>query len=147
LKTLTILLVALLTCFLNAHAGSQQKVASFMVVSNAMDWSELYKAYKRFGKNADGVVAGAFSEKVSELLADRWDLINQLRILGTKDKQFLSFVMYYLGVMGVTTEQDLRIRENATNKCFPKDNKQLCQNIIRSLDQAWERARGKEQRK
>jgi hypothetical protein len=136
-------LIASLAYVAQPHPDSRQQLAPFEIVSAAKDWAEFYKAYKQFGKNADGVVAETFSDKVSELLADRWDLINDLRIRGNRDKRFMNFVMYYLQVMGATTDQDFPIRHNAINNCFPKENKQLCQNIIRSLDRAWERVRGK----
>jgi hypothetical protein len=139
-----ILLIASFVCVPQVQANSRQQPAPFEIVSAAKDWAEFYKAYRRFGKNADGVVAETFSDKVSELLADRWDLINDLRVRGNRDKRFMNFVMYYLEVLGAPKDREDRIRENATKNCFPKENQQLCRDIIRSLDRSWERVKGKE---
>jgi hypothetical protein len=104
------------------------------VVSEAQNWSDLHKAFSRFGKNADGVVAGAFTDRISWLLAERWGSLNELRLLAGKDKRFAKFVLANLNE-AVPADRARKIHENAKNECSPRANMELCQKIIKSLEQ------------
>jgi hypothetical protein len=108
------------------------------IIYEANTWSDLYTAYLRLGKNADGVVAGAFTDKVSSLLADRWDLVNDLRMLSSKDKRFMNFVLKNINE-AVPAGRAKKIMQNSTKECFPKETKQLCLKIVQSLDRVSKR--------
>jgi hypothetical protein len=103
-------------------------------VSGAQSWSDLHNAFSRFGKNADGVVAGAFTDRVSWLLAERWDSLNELRLLVRKDKPFERFVLLNLNE-AVPADRAKKIHDNAKQECSLPENIKLCQNIIKSLEQ------------
>lgn len=126
---------AALLLFLEAPLVSAQEVSRDQVVLDARDWWDVYCVYQRFGRKADGVVAGAFTEKVSLLLADKWESLNELREIGSKDRQFIRFVIRHVN-SAVPFDRGKKIRENAIKNCSPKENKQLCQNIVQALDQA-----------
>jgi len=132
------IILATLLCLFDAHVVFAQQSSSDQIIYDANSWSDLYIAYLRLGKNADGVIAGAFTDKVSSLLADRWDLVNDLRMLSSKDKRFMNFVMKNINE-AVPADRARKIMENSTKECFPKENKQLCQKIIQSLDRVSKR--------
>ena len=127
------IILATLLCLFDAHVVFAQQSSTDQIIYDANTWSDLYTAYLRLGKNADGVVAGAFTDKVSSLLADRWDLVNELQTLGSKDKRFMNFVMQNINE-AIPADRAKKIMENSTKECFPKENKQLCQKIVQSLD-------------
>ena len=131
------IILATLLCFFDVHVVLAQQPSSDQIIYDANTWSDLYAAYLHLGKNADGVVAGAFTDKVSSLLADRWDLVNDLRMLGSKDKRFMNFVMKNINE-AVPADRARKIMENSTKECFPKENKQVCQKIVQSLDRVSE---------
>ena len=137
-QSLAVSILATLMLHFSAPTGFAQQVAPDQIVVDAKNWSDVYKAYQHFGKKADGVVAGAFTDKVSTLLAERWDLLDELRVLGAKDKRFMKFVMSNINE-AVPANLGKTIRENATNQCSPKEHKQLCQKIIQSLERASKR--------
>jgi len=132
-KSLIPVILATLLCFFDARVVFAQQPSPDQIIYDANTWSDLYTAYLRLGKNADGVVAGAFTDKVSSLLADRWDLVNELRMLSSKDKGFMNFVLKNINE-AVPADRARKIMENSTKECFPKENKQLCQRIVQSLD-------------
>ena len=63
------------------------------MVLRARNWHDLYAIYKRLGRTADGVVAGAFTDKVSELLADQWSTVSDLQRIVRRDTAFRKFVL------------------------------------------------------
>ena len=137
-KSLIPIILATLLCFFDVHVVFAQQSSSDQIIYDANTWSDLYAAYLHLGKNADGVVAGAFTDKVSSLLADRWDLVNDLRMLGSKDKRFMNFVMKNINE-AIPADRARKIMESSTKECFPKENKQLCQKIIQSLNRVSKR--------
>ena len=137
-KSLISIIVATLLCFFDVHVVFAQQSSSDQIIYDANTWLDLYTAYLRLGKNADGVVAGAFTDKVSSLLADRWDLVNELRMLGSKDKRFINFVLKNINE-AIPADRAKKIMENSTKECFPKENEQLCQKIVQSLDRVSKR--------
>ena len=71
-----VLLVFSIAAGLNVSvdAVASDDLAPETVVAGARTWMQLHEAYRRYGKKPDGVVAGAFTEAVSILLADHWRL-------------------------------------------------------------------------
>jgi hypothetical protein len=132
LKLSIIFAVMLLIGGLQSVIADESVVQAEEVVSGAQNWSDLHKAFIRFGKNADGVVAGAFTDKVSWLLAERWGSLNELRLLAIKDKRFEKFVLQNLNE-AVPADRAKKIFENAERECSLRANVDLCQKIIKSL--------------
>ena len=132
LKLSIIFAVMLLMGGLQSVIADESVVQAEEVVSGAQNWSDLHKAFIRFGKNADGVVAGAFTDKVSWLLAERWGSLNELRLLAIKDKRFEKFVLQNLNE-AVPADRAKKIFENAERECSLRANVDLCQKIIKSL--------------
>lgn len=132
LKLSIILAVMLLICGLQSVIADESVAQAEEVVSGAQNWSDLHKAFIRFGKNAYGVVAGAFTDKVSWLLAERWGSLNELRLLAIKDKRFEKFVLSNLNE-AVPADRAKKIFENAERECSLRANVDLCQKIIKSL--------------
>lgn len=124
--------VVLLIGDLQSVSAAESVAQAEEVVSGAQNWSDLHKAFIRFGKNADGVVAGAFTDKVSWLLAERWGSLNELRLLADKDKRFERFVLSNLNE-AVPEDRAKKIFENAKRECSLRANVDLCQKIIKSL--------------
>lgn len=112
-----------------------QQVTPEQVVFDSRNWSDLYSAYKHFGRKADGVVAGAFTDKVSLLLADDWQRLAELRSIARKDKGFMRFVTINLNE-AVPANRAAKIRENATNSCSSEQHKDICRKLVRALDRA-----------
>jgi len=110
-----------------------QQVAPEQIVLDSKNWSDLYNAYKRIGKNADGVVAGAFTDKVSQLLADDWERLSELRSITRNDRTFLRFVTLNLNE-AVPSNRAIKIRENAISKCPPEQKKDICDKLLKALD-------------
>lgn len=142
MRSLTPYLLSALVFVISASVGMTQP-APDQVVVDTNNWSDLYKAYRHLGRKADGVVAGAFTDKVSTLLAERWDLLDELSALGHRDEQFIKFVMSNINE-ATPAHLGSKIRHNATNLCPSKEQRALCQKIIQSLekvDQAVEKLR------
>lgn len=124
-----------ISLFLISPSLCAQQVTSEQVVFDSRNWSELYSAYRQFGRKSDGVVAGAFTDKVSFLLADDWARLSDLRSIAGKDKEFMRFVTINLNE-AVPADRATRIRENATNNCTSERDKQICRRLVRALDRA-----------
>lgn len=97
------------------------------VVYSAKDWNELYQAYKSLRRKADGVVAGAFVDKISSLLDERWDRLAELQRIVTRDQRFHQFVINQLNE-AVPADTAKRIKNSADNNC-PSGASQLCKEI------------------
>jgi hypothetical protein len=124
----------LLLLVLHAVPALAQPKTADDVILESKNWSELYRAYQLYGKESDGVVAGAFTDTVSSLLAERWELLDELRQLGTKDKKFMKFIMSNIN-QAVPSNRATKIRDKATSQCGAKENKALCRKIVRAIDQ------------
>lgn len=103
------------------------------VVYSAKDWKALYQAYKALGKNADGVVAGAFVDKVSSLLDEHWHGLAELQRFARHDRRFHQFVLNQLNE-AVPADTAKRIKNRADNSC-PGGASQLCKEISARLAQ------------
>lgn len=102
------------------------------VVYSAKNWQGIYSAYRRFGRKADGVVAGAFSDRIVTLLDKNWDSVSTLQHLSEKDSRFRIFVLGFLGGETVPYESAERIKEHAATRC-PQNAKEFCRDISTAL--------------
>jgi hypothetical protein len=91
-------------------------------------WKELRVVHKDLVGRLDGVVAGAFTEKVGELFADQWQLLDQYAQLSTRNKVFATDVMAALNE-AVPQEQAAQIVTNARTRC-PARHEALCKRLI-----------------
>jgi hypothetical protein len=97
----------------------------------AKSWSDVRKTYRRFGGNADGVVAGAYVDKISELLDEQWSSVNDLNRLTKHDIRFQLFVLKHLNE-AVSADRANRIKHNAEQMC-PSEAHALCEKISSRL--------------
>lgn len=100
-------------------------------VFGAANWHELQVVHRDLAKRLDGVVAGAFTEKVAELLAERWDLLDEFVELSAGDRTFKSDVIAALNE-AVTQEHAVKILANAQNRC-PSKYVGLCSQLVDAL--------------
>lgn len=102
------------------------------MVLRAANWHDLYAIYKRLGRTADGVVAGAFTDKVSELLADQWSTASDLERIVRRDKAFRKFVLANINE-AVTADRAKRIESNAATACPDSATQTLCDQLLNAL--------------
>jgi hypothetical protein len=116
------------------HTGAAfGDLSSLDAVQNAVDWPSLYEEYKSVGSSADGVLAGAFVERISWLLANQWKMLPVLRELTDRDPSFLEFIRYYLGSEAVPFNEGRRILRLATKACPSKREIPLCRLIAKEV--------------
>lgn len=122
------LVVTLAAIFPATYASGLSREEQVYAVKN---WEDLHKTYHRFKGKVDGVVAGAFVDKVSELLDEQWVQIPDLNRLGKRDKRFRGFVLRQLNE-ATSEDRAIRIKYNAEQKC-PAEVLSLCTDISNRL--------------
>ncbi len=100
-------------------------------VYRVADWKELQVVHKDLVGRLDGVVAGAFTEKVGELFAEQWQTLDEYAKLSSRDRAFATDVMAALNE-AVPREQAAQIVTNARTRC-PIRHADLCKQIIDAL--------------
>jgi hypothetical protein len=128
---------ALLTMAIGASASD---AAPDELISRSANWQDLRAAHKALGGRLDGVVAGAFTDKVAELFAERWISPPEFARLSAKDPVFGSAVMAAVNE-AVTQDQAAMMRNNATHKC-PPDQVRVCDRLVQALDAAAKKGGG-----
>jgi hypothetical protein len=101
------------------------------LVYKASNWDELHRVFVQLDRKADGVVAGAFVDKISTLLDEQWDQLHSLVTLGRRDPAFLRFVVHSLDD-AVPGDMARRIRTRASHAC-PEDARFVCAQIESQL--------------
>ena len=102
--------------------------AAFEAFDHVASWEAYHDAFERYGPCSDGVVAGRFTEVASQLLANRWEIVNELAKVAEKDPKFLPFVLSNLGdaVPGVEWRM---IKSNAKSHC-PTAARSICDALL-----------------
>ena len=90
--------------------------------------------HKEFVGRLDGVVAGAFTDKVAELFAERWTSLNEFAKLSRIDPTFGRDAMKAINE-AVTQDRAVAIRANASRHC-PPGHLGLCRQLIAALGTA-----------
>lgn len=108
------------------------------MVLRARNWHDLYTIYKRLGRTADGVVAGAFTDKVSELLAGQWPTVSDLQRIVRGDTAFRRFVLANINE-AVPKDRAKRIQNNAATACPDHATQVLCDQVLTALATVAER--------
>jgi hypothetical protein len=103
------------------HAGQS--------ATDAPDWESLHAVVAKARNCDDGWIAEAYSEKVSILLAEHWNLLEQLHVISKSEPWFLEFVLKHVDE-SVPADRWAKIRELATTRC-PTGHAQLCDKIAR----------------
>lgn len=119
-------LLFILECALGTAWSSG--VSRETVVYAAHSWRELHSAYITLGKDADGVVAGAFVDRISRLLDEHWDQLPKLASIVERDPEFRQFILNNLGD-AVPAESEKRVKLLAKTTC-PSSARQLCRDIL-----------------
>lgn len=130
-------LAALLATAVGANASD---AAPDELISRSANWQDLRAAHKALGGRLDGVVAGAFTDKVAELFAERWISLPEFARLSSKDPAFGGAVMAAVNE-AVTQDQAAMMRNNATHNC-PPDQLRICRRLVQALDSAAKKGSG-----
>ena len=126
LASVTCLLV--LSCVACAQTAD---VAPEERVYRVSSWKDLHVAHKGLIGRLDGVVAGAFTEKVGELFAENWQLLDEYAQVSTLDKRFATDVMAALNE-AIPATQAAKIVSNARTRC-PARHSVICKQITSAL--------------
>jgi len=125
----------ILACGLALAAGaSDSGVSPDEPIVRSTSWGELRSVHKGLVGRLDGVVAGAFTDKVAELFAERWTSLDEFAELSRIDSTFGSDVIAAVNE-AVTQDRAVVIRANATRHCPPK-HVTICRQLIAALDTA-----------
>lgn len=100
-------------------------------VFQVASWSELRLVHQDLGGRLDGVVAGAFTEKVADLFAERWELLDEFARLAARHQVFESDVIAALNE-AVPQAQTAKIVVNARTRC-PARHASLCKRLLNAL--------------
>jgi hypothetical protein len=71
----------------------QRDVSKEGRIAATHSWTEVYDVYRQLQPNIDGVVAGAFSERIASLLANEWERLGDLHAITVRDPDFKDFVL------------------------------------------------------
>jgi hypothetical protein len=93
-------------------------IAAINSFSALKNWTDIYKAFKRFRHCDDGAVAEGFSDRIVHTLASRWTQLGTLRKLPSSDSRFHVFVLSHIDA---TADEDeiKKIGFNSTRHCPP----------------------------
>lgn len=116
-----------------SHAACAQAtdVAPEERVYRVSSWNELQVAHRDLIGRLDGVVAGAFTEKVGELFAEHWQLLDEYAQVSARNKRFAADVMAALNG-AVPANQAAKIVSNSRTHC-PARHSVICKQIIDTL--------------
>ena len=123
--------LALLMVLAGTACARPPDVAPEARVFRVASWSELRVVHKDFVGRLDGVVAGAFTEKVAELFAEQWQLLDEYAQLSARHKIFATDVMAALN-KAVPQAQAAQIVTNARTSC-PTRHAGLCKQLLDAL--------------
>lgn len=121
--------------FVSAPAVQGDGITQDEMVLRTRSWQELHAVYRRLGGTADGVVAGAFTDKVSELLADRWRTVGDLQQIVRRDAAFRRFVLANINE-AVPADRAKRIESNIATGCPDRATQALCDELLNALETA-----------
>ena len=121
-----------------AHAGGAAKPCTMQEakkaeesIDSSLDWSGVYKLYKNFSHCDDASIAEGYSDVISRLLSDKWNNVNQLNRLVSRDRGFERFVLKHVDEL-MSPDQSRKIRNNAVGRC-PYRSGRLCKAILDRL--------------
>ena len=126
--------LANIVCFLvvvGAACTQAADVAPEERVFRVASWEELRVVHKGLVGRLDGVVAGAFTEKVGELFAEQWQLLDEYAQLSARHKLFATDVLAALNE-AVPQKHAAQIVSNARTRC-PSTHAGICKQIIDAL--------------
>ncbi len=101
------------------------------VAATLRSWADIYSSYKKFSHCDDGAIAEGYSESVTQMLANHWNQIGDLRNQISKDEKFEKFILKHLDET-ISTDNSVKISKNVKNYC-PKGSKALCKKIQASM--------------
>ncbi len=102
------------------------------VTDHLKSWQDVYLSFKRYSHcNLDnGGVSEGYSDKISLLLAEKWDTVTDLNKLCESDKSFESFIYRHLD-MTIPAKTWETMANNAGKKC-PPGAKAICKLILKA---------------
>ncbi|MES2825650.1 MAG: hypothetical protein V4732_18765 [Pseudomonadota bacterium] len=126
----------ILVCISNlVAAGGQAKKCSVseareveLIAGSLSSWNELYAVFQKYGHCDDGAIGEGFSESISLLIAEQWEMIDQLIVLAKEDPEFQKFVIDHIDETA-PPERLAQIKRNAVSKCS-RSREYICMNIL-----------------
>ena len=74
--------------------------------------ADAYTSYKKFARCDDASIGQEYSDKIAQLLSDKWSKVAELDRLAARDKGFERFVLRHVDEL-TTDEHAKKICENA----------------------------------
>jgi hypothetical protein len=97
-------------------------------------WDALYKSYRSYRACDDGAIAEGYSESVVRILADHWNTLPQLDMLGKRDAKFRRFVIRHVDAT-LNTDDVVLVKREAKTAC-PAGLSNLCIDLAKQADSA-----------
>lgn len=108
-------------------SSSEAKEIELIAYSLA-SWHELYAAFQKYSSCDDGAIAEGFSESISLLMSEKWELIDKLNVYTKDDSKFQKFVIKHIDETA-PIERLKKIKMNAMSNCS-KNIKGICSEIL-----------------
>lgn len=112
---------------ISSIAGPVPEASREQAVYAVRNWQDLRRVYCEFHGEVDGVVAGAFVDKVSQLLDEQWQTVSLLNQMIKANKQFNEFILANLND-AVPADRAVRIKKHAERSC-PAGASNFCREV------------------
>jgi len=110
-----------------AECSKEEAIQAETIASTLKNWEEVHAAFKKFAHCDDGAIAEGYSESISQLLANHWNQLGDLKKLLKTDRSFEAFILTHID-QTITKENTAKIVKNAKSNC-PKRSLSLCKKI------------------
>lgn len=122
-------------CHARAKACSPKEAEAADAAVDGLDsWTNVERAYKKYGHCDDGSIAEGNSEAVARLLVDHWNTLPLLAALVKRDPAFKRFVLRHIDTTLETDDLD-RIGIFASTQC-PPGSAPLCRELLQTAARA-----------
>jgi len=122
----------------NAYANElctkAQEIQADSSILRAQKWEDIYKSCEKFKHCDDGYIAEGYSDLIVKTLAYKWDQVNVLMKLISKDKDFHAFVIRHIDATADKEELEMIIH-NFSKRC-PKSTEKNCLEIKNEAKEA-----------
>jgi hypothetical protein len=111
-----------------------QEIEADRSISKAHRWEDIYDSFRKFQHCDDGYIAEGYSNLIVKTLSHRWEQINVLVKIVSKDKDFYDFVIRHIDATTDKTELEMIISNS--NKCSSKITVAICAEIKNAANKA-----------
>lgn len=122
-------------CQARAKACSPREAEAADAAVDGLDsWTNVERAYKKYGHCDNGSIAEGNSEAVARLLVDQWSTLPLLAELAKRDQAFKRFVLRHIDTT-LDTDDLEKIEKLASTQC-PKGSAWLCRELLQTAARA-----------